>query len=239
VRRIVNEHVTKTAGEWAGAPLPLEDIKLVVEPRYPFQGLNGMQFDKPGDSMETPIGREISREFGDCNSIFPINVLHDSRNDTDVWIYHEGDGRSKIARLSSGGPGDRFEFAVRTMSAARAWSLEAEFTAMEKLKELVTPVAFKYYVTTGSFLETSQRSGVTYFFRRVRPTIAIKQDVDGDMRILAALCLHPIGYYEKTFAGVMVPTDDVIAHLLMMRGDEHRFWSKANHHDLRSIECGL
>jgi hypothetical protein len=68
------------------------------------------------------------------------------------------------------------------------------------------------------FLETSRRSGVSYLFRRLKPTLAIK-----DGRALCALCLHPIGYYEGTWSGAMCPTDDIIAHLMLARGDEAMF----------------
>jgi hypothetical protein len=90
----------------------------------------------------------------------------------------------------------------------------------------------------GAFLETSPRSKVIYLFRRCRPTIALVNARDEKIRILAVLCLHPIGYYANSFAGVMVPTDDVIAHLMLMRADERRFWSKANHHHLWEREAG-
>jgi hypothetical protein len=41
-----------------------------------------------------------------------------------------------------------------------------------------------------------------------------------------------MGRYDGTFAGVMPPTDEVVADLLAMRGDEHFFWRKSNqHHD--------
>jgi hypothetical protein len=88
----------------------------------------------------------------------------------------------------------------------------------------------KYYLLIGMFLETSKRSGVTYLFRKLAPTVATKAGPDDEMRVLTTLCLHPIGHYENTPCGVMVPTDDVIAHLLLMRGDEAKFWAKANHH---------
>ena len=63
-----------------------------------------------------------------------------------------------------------------------------------------------------------------YLFRKGRPTIALRQDEDVNYA-LCALCLHPIGYYGDTWAGVMCPTDEVIAHLLMMRGSEEKFWA--------------
>lgn len=37
----------------------------------------------------------------------------------------------------------------------------------------------------------------------------------------------------------MVPTDDVIAHLLLMRGDERLFWRRANQHHPLDPESGL
>ena len=128
---------------------------------------------------------------------------------------------------------------VNTLGASRAWSVDAELTAMRLLRGLVTPAAYDYYLLTGSFLETSKRSRVTYLFRRLRPTLALREQHDGSSAPIAALCMHPIGYYKDSFAGCMVPTDDVVAHLLMMRGDERKFWAKANHHDLNSPESGL
>jgi hypothetical protein len=59
------------------------------------------------------------------------------------------------------------------------------------------------------------------------------------MRFLAALCLHPIGYYEDSWAGVMAPTDDVVAHLMLCRGDEHMFWRRANQHASWEQQAGI
>lgn len=92
----------------------------------------------------------------------------------------------------------------------------------------------------GTFLERSKRSGIVYMFRKLRPTIAITpHHPDGDLRVLCGLCLHPLGYYQESHAGAMVPTDDVIAHLVLMRGDEHRLWKQATQHAPYRHECGL
>ena len=40
--------------------------------------------------------------------------------------------------------------------------------------------------------------------------------------------MHPLGYFASSWIGAMPPTDEVVAHLLMIRGDEHYFWRKAN-----------
>ena len=109
---------------------------------------------------------------------------------------------------------------------------------MQTLGTMLQHRAFKHYLLTGMFLETSARSGVTYLFRRLRPTIAITTKT-GDARVLATLCMHPIGYYEETWAGAMTPTDDVIAHLALMRGDERLFWSRCNQHPAWAPQSGI
>jgi hypothetical protein len=37
----------------------------------------------------------------------------------------------------------------------------------------------------------------------------------------------------------MCPTDDVIAHLQLMRGDERMFWKRSNQHPSWRPEAGL
>ena len=121
-------------------------------------------------------------------------------------------------------------------------------TASVTLAGLLSHRAFKAYMMTGTFLEISKRSGVAYMFRRLRPTLALSMREGsirhgsrgvGGTRILAALCLHPIGYYRGSWAGAMTPTDDVIAHLMLMRGDEAMFWRRANQHAPWRPEAGL
>jgi len=84
--------------------------------------------------------------------------------------------------------------------------------------------------------ETSRK--VTYLFRKGRPTIAMREREECAYW-LCALCLHPIGYYGDTWAGVMCPTDEVIAHLLMMRGSEEKFWANANQHPIDHPAAGV
>ena len=133
---------------------------------------------------------------------------------------------------------DRLAFTLRTLEAASVWPVEAEQKAVEKLASLIPADQFEIYVLTGHFAEISKRSQVTYLFRKGRPTIALREDEKGSYP-LCALCLHPIGYYGDTWAGVMCPTDEVIAHLLMMRGSEEKFWANANQHPLDRPAAGL
>ncbi len=129
-------------------------------------------------------------------------------------------------------------FTLRTLEAASVWPVEAEQKAVEKLASLIPADQFEIYVLTGHFAEISKRSQVTYLFRKGRSTIALREDEKGCYP-LCALCLHPIGYYGDTWAGVTCPTDEVIAHLLMMRGSEEKFWANANQHPLDRPAAGL
>ena len=126
-----------------------------------------------------------------------------------------------------------------TLRASDAWNIQAEWTALDSLSKLIAPRQFQQYVLTGTFLEHSKRSNVHYMFRKSRPTVALGTTRDGGLKILACLCLHPIGHYAGSFAGCLVPTDDVIAHVTLMRGDEHKFWGKANQHPSYALESGI
>lgn len=201
--------------EWAGIPVPLPDTPMVLEPRYPHR----FDFTKPSE---------------DNTKIY--NMWHSKRLRADVCVIDDGEGKRTAAFLANNTVGKM----LHTIGASVAWPLEAEKKAIMKLADMVSNHAFLSYMLTGTFIETSKRSKVSYIFRKLRPTVAIRPDIDGEsMRILCTLCLHPVGYYAGTWAGVMCPTDDVIAHLSMMRGDEAKFWANANQHQSDQPESGL
>lgn len=215
--------------EWAGYPLPVHHARLSIEPRHPrYEKLNGLSLADVNGEPASDHGESI------------VNSWYDYDRGRYVFIYRKGEGRVQHIILPRYPSTTRARMTLDTLGASQAWSVEAEFTALHRLKTLVTATAFRYYLLTGAFIESSRSSGVFYLFRKCRPTLAFKGTSDGDnCKLLAALCLHPIGYYEQTFAGSMVPTDDVIAHLVMMRGDERKFWSKCNQHDPRAPEAGV
>jgi hypothetical protein len=227
VKHFINKIVTEN-GEWAGAPIPVHGLPLVIEKRYPYQGLNGMYFGR--DETDKGIPKE------ELSNIDVRNVWFSYRCGSIIHLYEE-DGKVKVLLTPMFGA-NKLDLWINTLGASDAWSAKAELTAVNKLSELLSERAFRQYVLTGTFLETSKRSGVTYLFRKLRPTVAIKND-DRGPRVLTSLCLHPIGYYKNSWAGVMTPTDDVTCHLLMMRGDERKFWSKANHHPSWLPEAGI
>jgi len=224
---------SRKAGEWAGYPMPIEGMSMTVHPSYPFsENLSKTFLPKPS-----------------------LRVCHDSDVNEDVELRNSWSSYKDRWTIQIWRDGKKFLFTrgsrvhaapmvLQTLGAARSWDFAAELRAQETLKRHLTEWAYQCYIMTGTFLETSPRSHVSYMFRRLRPTIAMtgrptRKGDDVGMRILTCLCLHPVGFFNGTFAGALVPSDDVLAHLLMMRGCEAKFWAHANHHDPLSPEAGL
>ena len=220
------QSLAESRNDWAGYPMLINDFKLNLAKSFPYQELNGMCLND--DSHNPAENSEVEL----------VNTWHSYKYGYDVYIYEHIETKERWHTIVPNTAGFRLTFAMNSLGAAQAWDVKAEFKAMNTLSSMIKKHMFEYYCLTGSFIETSDRSGVTYFFRRLKPTVALKPD-GNSMKILASLCLHPIGHYSGTFGGCMVPTDDIIAHLQMMRGDEHKFWAKANQHPLHEVSSGI
>lgn len=203
--------IAREQKEWAGVPMPMEGSPLVVEPKYP-------NADRLMELHNDPVAPDESHKIR--------NTFWSWRYRTTIVIWNEGD-KIEWGKL---GVTNSVDMAIKTLGASDAWGIEQESAAVNTLGTLIKHRQFKQYMMTGIFMEKSLRSGLHYIFRRLRPTIVLSENGPKGMRILCALCLHPIGYYEGTWAGAMTPTDDVVAHLMLMRGDEHMFWRRANQH---------
>jgi len=245
-------------GEWQGIPTPVDDLTLRLCPGHPLAEVYAPPVPEvrivvggPSDQGPVPEGATTEELLHRCTAEWEgeqlVNEWYDGKRNRDVLIFRRANGRA-VAAIAPRAPDrsmDRLMMAVQTIGASDAWSLDAEAKAIEKLQTHVTDRQFRHYLLTGSFIETSKRSGLIYVFRRLRPTIVMTprwpwyRPARDSLRVLAVLCMHPIGYYDRTWAGCMVPTDDVLAHLLSMRGDEAFFWRKANQHDPASPEAGL
>lgn len=238
VSRRVSQLLVSRGEEWAGLPMPIPGLRLTLEPRNPWRERLNL--------IEEAVHKGESNAPGDVIHVTSLDDEHEASPWTVRNAWFSRRLGVTITILSNGqrvtfghGAYDyvrRFQFAFDTMRAAAAWTIDTEMTAVEKLSELLEHRAHLWdaYVMTGTFIETSARSGVTYLFRRCRPTVAFR-----DEHILCTLCLHPVGYYENTHAGSMCPTDDVIAHLLLMRADEPFFWRRCNQHAPWRPESGL
>lgn len=214
--------LSQKAGEYCGLPPTIVGERLIIEPTHraykAFQDLNAKSSPRL-----------------DVEDYEIVNRWYSKKTSTEVVIFREN-GKLDWGQLPAA---NHFAQDLRTMGCSIAWSVSAETQAMRKLGELIPDHLWRGYVLTGMFLETSKRSGVTYIFRRLRPTVALRPDSRGEMRILACLCMHPIGYYAESWAGALCPTDDVLTHLLLMRGDEKMFWKRSNQIAPWRPEAGL
>lgn len=209
--------------EWAGIPIPqIGEYRLQLEPRFPYQFNACNNHDVDADLDHTPM-------------VDVVNSWWSDRKNCEVVVYETTDGRRHYSVTHQ----NKTAMLLGTMFVSVAWTFDAELKALKKLSSLVNEHEMDAYLITGGFIETSPRSGVTYFFRRLRPTLALKAGSDGQMRVLCALCRHSIGWYRGTWGGVMVPSDEVVASLVWMRGDEHGFWKQSNQHHPILPQSGL
>jgi hypothetical protein len=119
--------------------------------------------------------------------------------------------------------------------------VETERVAQGRLFEELNEEQKRQYLLADSFTETG-KSGVLYLLRRNRPTLAVRltEKEDGhEGDILCALCMHPLAYYTESWAGVMPPSDEILAHLLHIRANEHRYWKICNQHSPSDYLSGL
>jgi hypothetical protein len=208
--------------------MPLDGENLIIEPSFP--GAEGLM----------QIGRKEIDPNDPDNGWKVRNRWYSLHKRAEILIM-EKDGKIDWGILPAF---HHIRHDLSTLGCSEAWGIEQEHRAIQLLGTMLRHRQLKQYLLTGMFLERSERSGVTYLFRRLKPTVAIAANPGlperkSGMRILCALCMHPIAYYAGSWAGAMCPTDDVIAHLAMMRGDEHMFWRRCNQHPPTRPEAGL
>jgi hypothetical protein len=225
--------VAERDSQWAGIPMPLQGRRLVIEPRFPrAKELSDLLMDKDQAKKDA----EETERLG-FKDVKERNRFWSMTKRAWVVIFQYPDGRIDWGLDRGMHPFDRL---MDVMDCSTAWGIEQESRAVQTLGTLVRHHQFKVYLLTGMFMETSKRTGLIYIFRRLRPTIVLDmKHPDGKVRVRCALCQHPIGYYEGTWAGAMCPTDDVIAHLMLMRGDEPMFWRRSNQHPAWAPESGI
>ena len=225
-------------------PRIVGDLRLVLEPNHPYKELEEILDEK----YQKEESRSLFMQLVKCCRGNKIERLMES---DEVGVWWSSATHSTIAVMKDRDTGKlwcikvpehhngRFKLMFNTIAASRAWDLNAELEAQKKLKELVSDWAYERYMLTGSFVETSERSKLIYLFRKLRPTLVLSAYNPDNITYLAALCMHPVGYYENSFGGALVPTDDVIAHLLLMRSDEHYLWKKSTQHPVCRNNAGI
>jgi hypothetical protein len=244
------DNFSDLTGDYQGTPVPLPDFDLVLNDTHPMRDYYDIK--SVSRSLREGNAEELIDEVkfachiddGQECEIFVNDWVCHVRN-VHVFVVHRG-GKAYALKipLSPDQSMRRLTLLVRTIGTIDAWSLEAEYKAREKLQSMLVEHQWRQYELTGSFLERSKRSDILYVFRRLRPTVALtsRARFGGEaeyIRCLAVLCLHSIGYYQDSWGGCLTPTDDVIAHLLLMRGDEANFWAKSNLHEPWEPQAGL
>ena len=228
---------------WAGIPMPLDDQRLVIEPRFP-SAKELMAMGKAAAEEATASAKYEREHPGEKVR----QVFYSRHKRCDVVIF-ERDGKIDWGLIPRA---HHFRHDIQTLGASIAWGIEQESNALQLLGTMIRHHQLKQYLLTGMFLETSKRSGLTYMFRKLKPTVVIdtrqrpvyqigatEVEPNDGLSIVCALCLHPVGYYQGSWAGALCPTDDVIAHLLLMRADEPLYWRQANQHAAWTPEAGL
>lgn len=249
-QRILFDVFAETIEEWQGVPVPLPELPIILHNRHPMQQAYRKIQQELDGGFEIEIhvggpGHEPVVAGGPDEEEHIRNVFHSRREQATIFIYERG-GTVFHAKLfdSPDHSMNRLKFWLTTIGASDAWDHQAELKARKKLREMVSERQYRHYDLTGAFMELSERSGLTYVFRRLRPTIAMSPrhkegGIAESMRCIACLCMHPIGYYGGSWGGCLVPTDDVIAHLISMRGDEAKWWGQCNQHEPWRPEAGI
>ena len=211
-----------------GRPMPSlcdESHKVVVASRIPGRERFEAFYAEFGREL---LGKENSEKYVNSWTVMGHDVILCRDDNKGLFAVRIPHAHWRI--------GDVMQSSVLRFGAVTA---KAEIQAMEKLAEYVSDPQYDNYILSNAFIETSKRSEIKYMFRKGKPTLAFRATADDGMKCLAALCFHPLGYYEGTSCGCMAPTDEIIAHLTMMRGDEHYFWRKSNQHRTWDPRSGL
>ncbi len=121
---------------------------------------------------------------------------------------------------------------MSVLSTAKHVPFEREEKACNLLKQHATEEQWHMYRLTGTLIHNDERSRYCYLIRRGFPTLVFEKDEEqpGVLVFKLGLCAHQEGYEPGHFSGFCCPTDDVVAHLLMLRADEDTFWNRAKIH---------
>jgi hypothetical protein len=233
INQIAEDH-----GFLSGVPIPVitseEPVDLVMAAGVPLAEIFHMSQELRRARQATEMAEELTLQ-----NLHVRNSWH-VLGDQTVCVVDTADGPMAFPRWDAGMRlrklirGHDVRFHARQTAAA-------EFKALDSLKARVNESQFNSYVLSGLLPERSKRSDIWYFFRKGFPTLAVSfhGPNGGQGKVLAALCLHPMGYYQGTHVGLMTPTDEVIAHLLLMRADEHGFWKKSGQWRAEDTRSGI
>lgn len=190
----------------------------------------GLQHGNLSTFITKALNSESSRALGLSSAIEKTGLFNIFPPESSLVIKNESRGEKAVAIL------------IHTVEAnAYAHTVQAERKAERLLRKHISKQQWSDYFISGAFWELSS-SGKLYIFRKGFPTIACDcEQLDGKYNITPkhTLCMHAGAYTEGTFAGGLCPTDDVIAHLLMMRTNEAHYLENCNVHQFEAPQSGV
>ena len=242
------EEKLRDAGIYHGFPLQPNGVGglRVIGPDSSYEFMEAIVPHDPGERSNEAESRERVSLYPDMVNIAATSEINKVRRfyrlrhpwkgqyGTVIVLEGEKEHVSKIFMPEISPERMRVVWMIHTaLMRLKASLAEAEETAQRRLRSLINDAQWQTYLMEGIFQEIG-KSGVSYILRRGRPTLALRE-----WKPLCALCLHPLAYYEQPWAGAMPPSDDVIAHLMMIRSDEHYFWRKANQIPIDDLASGI
>jgi hypothetical protein len=238
----LNEQLFLQRGIFHGLPLGIFEVEIVTSSKMlkdlvtklgQANALHYRDEDGAKDELEVPENIEVVNMWQTRRSWKGMHGMVLVLRNTDT-------GKSfKVFKPSLSPDRQRFDMWLDTGGIRSRYSLaEAERVARKRLEEALSPQQQDCYLVNDAFAEHG-KSGIMYILRKSRPTIAMRINPDGSGTPICALCLHPLGYYKGTWAGVMPPSDEVLSHLLMIRGNEYLLWKKANHISFDQPNSGI
>lgn len=232
LQNAVNQLALERQGTEYGLPLPSlyeMDRPMILARGVPLRHVVAA-------SPRTELEEELSRKLKVRNSWSQLG-------DMEIAVIETEEGPMALPRYHAGW---RLQKLLDTsiLRSGTSQTAEAEMRAMESLKKRINKRQWESYVLSGIFPEKSDKSDLHYFFRKGYPTLAVSyhegiKEGYSSGYVLACLCLHPIGFYQGTYCGLMCPTDEVICHLLMMRADEKKYWGKCGQWSASDPRSGI
>lgn len=159
----------------------------------------------------------------------------------DVWIVRYKNGRFGVRKRRTTNPFvERLNFHMKTFENLSAYGIpQAERKARRKLLTYLNDWQKDTLLLSQTICEIG-RSGVVYYIRINKPTLAFRPRPDRDeANFLCSMCLHPLAYYSGSWAGTLCPSDEMLSHLLLIRSNEHFFWRKANQYPMSAEQSGI
>lgn len=211
----------------------------------------GLPLRDLADASEELYGYMVPRRVGATPE--PEKLEEEKPRVINKWNFKNKDGERGTVVIYEGKDGKRFHrvgyrpldwqfrferLITSLLERYKSNPFQAELKAQEKLRTLISEGQYATYIVSGAFVENG-KSGVHYVVRRGLPTIAFRFQEKGKVDLLTALCMKPIGGHKHSFAGVMVPTDEIITTVLLIQADEPELWKRANHLNIDDPISGL